>query len=100
MDTIYAILRTTALRDGRISDDEAKMLDSVIQELDGYSRVLVKAMEDGIIDSEEKKELDKWRKRVWNKAVEVVTDDGVINEDEHELLLSLVEIINTLEARE
>ncbi len=100
MDTIYAILRTTALRDGRISDDEAKTLDSIIQELDGYSRVLVKAMEDGIIDSEEKKELDKWRKRVWNKAVEVVTEDGVINEDEHELLLSLVEIINTLEARE
>ena len=100
MDNIYGILRGTALKDGRISDDEAKMLDSIIGELNDYTKILEDAWKDGIISDDERADLSAWRKRVWDHTVEVALEDNIINADEHNLLLSLVKVMKLLEEKE
>lgn len=100
MDNIYRILRETALKDGRISDDEAKMLDSIIGELNNYTKILKDAWKDGIISDDERADLSAWRKRVWDHTVKVALGDNIINTDEHDLLLSLVKVMKLLEEKE
>jgi len=100
VDNIYRILRETALKDGRISDDEAKMLDSIIGELNNYTKILEDAWSDGIISDDESADLSAWRERVWDHTVKVTLEDNIINTDEHDLLLSLVKVMKLLEEKE
>ncbi len=88
------------MEDGRITEEEAAILDNITGNLVEYVMALDKAWEDGIITSEEKSFLKKAREKIWDDAYDVVIKDNVISMDEERLMHALIKIVRHLEEME
>ncbi len=58
-------LRETALADHVISKEEGELIDRIVLDVRAYGAVIVKALEDGKINTEEQKSMLQARDRIW-----------------------------------
>ncbi|MCY3412881.1 MAG: hypothetical protein INQ03_14685 [Candidatus Heimdallarchaeota archaeon] len=75
-----------AVKDGIITDEEYILIQSIEFEMDRYLEGLNFALEDGIITEMEKEKLIKLQKAIVAKAEHTAAADGIVDEDEKELL--------------
>ncbi|MDH5404339.1 MAG: ABC transporter ATP-binding protein/permease [Candidatus Heimdallarchaeota archaeon] len=90
----------TALIDDKISSDELNILKQVFSNVSDYLKILNKAFEDGIIDDNERKELEASKEIVLENAKKVANEDKFISDDEKKLLQRISEIIEELKILE
>ena len=86
---ITKILHKVALEDGEISEDEEKIIASVISNMGEYKEILEKAMEDKKITPQEKDQLFEFRMKIIEDVYESAREDKVISDDEATLLKRL-----------
>lgn len=93
-DKIIAIammnLIETASKDGVITQEESKMIESIEFSLRFYKKLLVDALEDGVVTSEEKESLEKMKDGLIDDAYKVAEEIDGISKDEMNLLISLM----------
>lgn len=100
MKKVWEILKSAALADNIITEEEANVLDQITENLLEYALVLDKAWEDGIITEEEKEFLKAARDQIWENAYEEVIKDREISMDEHRILEALLKVVHYLEEEE
>jgi MFS family permease len=94
---IWNDLITVALSDSGISLEEQILLEKIMTDVKAYAKVLEDALEDGIIDDDEQKQLMKTRKRIWTEAHKTAMEIDSISDDEQNILMKLAEILHKLE---
>ncbi|MHA2100440.1 MAG: hypothetical protein ACW99A_17325 [Candidatus Kariarchaeaceae archaeon] len=82
-----------AKSDGVISEDEYKILEKVSFDVNEYMVFLEKANEDNYIDEVEEKKLIELKKKIVYNAMEVESKDGMVTDEEHELIKEIVRIL-------
>ena len=82
----YADMLKNAQKDGIISEDEERLLESISGNYGVYQKSLKDAVKDGIIGDEEEAELRKLRKRIYEEALKTALADGVITDEEKAIL--------------
>lgn len=97
IDQTLEKLKNVALKDGKITRDEAKLISTIIENLESYSELLKRAESDGIIDQSEKNELFEKRMEVMEDAYDTARDDSNISDDEAELLKQVCHLIMQME---
>ncbi|MFQ5975655.1 MAG: hypothetical protein ACE5J5_05015 [Candidatus Hydrothermarchaeales archaeon] len=75
-----------ALKDGVVTEDEWKMLETVDKHYGHYNREFNVAVSDGFITQEECKNLHKLRNTIYEKAFAQAVKDGVVTDDEQAFL--------------
>lgn len=93
---IWERLIKTALQDTVLSNDEHSFLSKVLSDLESYESTVTKALEDGIIDANEKANLFILRMKLIQKMYDVANSDNKITEEETELIRTTQHIINSL----
>lgn len=93
---IWERLIKTALEDTVLSNDEHNFLKNVLSDLETYEKTLSHALEDGIIDVNEKANLFIMRTQLIKKMYEIANIDDKITDEETELIRTTQNIINSL----
>ena len=96
---IKRILHDVALEDGKISEDEEKIIASVISNMEEYKDILEKALEDEKITSQEKDQLFEFRMKIVEDVYASAREDSVISDDEATLLKSICKLIMALDKK-
>ena len=96
---IWSNLLNTAMKDGVITEEEEKLLKTILQSIEEFEKLLRKAKEDGIITEKEEEELFNLREKIWEKAYAVAKEDKNISIDEHEILIKLVRMLSDLKIK-
>ncbi len=91
------MLKEPVLRDGMITEEEARLMDVVTDSLINYALILDKAWGDGIITDFERLGLEKLRNEMWMSAFSEALSDGHLSHDEYEVLQALIKVIKHLE---
>ncbi len=94
LDTIMKDLFNQANRDQIITDDEYILIQSIEIEIDNYIAGLEYALEDGVIDADERDNLQHLVERIHNKAIDVANADGIIDKDEENLIIVLKDVLS------
>jgi tellurite resistance protein len=92
-NVIIQELTKLASQDGIITDDEKEILSQIKFDMDYYELMLADALEDGIITDHEKEKLHDIASSMLERAKIVAGIDGVITDDEKNLIQKLTEII-------
>ena len=98
-EEIWERLRITALQDGIITPEEDKLIAKIVLDVESYSSLVDKAVEDHVISEEERIELFEGRIQILEKAYAVARDDARITGDEAEILKTIVNVVMSLEKR-
>ena len=93
---IWEQLIKTALQDTVLSEDEHSFLSNVLSDLESYENTVSRALEDGIIDANEKANLFTLRMRLIQKMYDIANSDNKITDEETELIRTTQHIINSL----
>ncbi|MHA2365220.1 MAG: hypothetical protein ACXAC7_14770 [Candidatus Hodarchaeales archaeon] len=75
-----------ALKDGEISTDEKKIIDSVLDDLEKFNKAYQQAWDDNIITKEEKELLNKLWNEIYNNSEKIAMNDRKITIEEFKLL--------------
>jgi hypothetical protein len=94
---IWNKLIEVALADGVYSEEEESLLNSFMSDVENYSKVLEKALNDDVIDKKEHKELFEWRMKIVEKAYKTAREDLFISEDEMKILKTICKVILEIE---
>ena len=94
LDELTQDLVTIALRDGKVTEDEKKLIKSIYDNIAAFKQAYRKAWEDNIITPEEKSLLTHLWKRIYDKTAENVQRERKITLDEMKLLLSVFRTIH------
>lgn len=93
LDDLIQDLVNIALRDGKISEEEKKLIKSIYENIATFKQAYRKAWENNIITTEEKSLLTHLWNRIYDKTVETVHQDKEISLDEMKLLMSVFKTI-------
>ena len=85
-----------ANRDGIVSEDEKNLISSIEGEIHKYSTELVKAMEDGVLDRNEKLRLMNQRLNLVRKVFDTVQADMKITMDEQDIMDAAMQRLSEL----
>ncbi len=97
LDKILDKLTTVAKKDGLITDDEDRLIKSLMSDAEKYVNVLNDALADGVIEKGEQSRLLQYRLNIANKAKKIALDDMIITSEEKELMLELHRILRNME---
>ena len=86
--TYHGILET-ALRDGVITPEELRLLESIGRNYKEYQRYLDEALEDGIVGDDETEKLKEIRMRMYREALTIAMKSGDVSEDEKAIIEGL-----------
>ncbi len=93
---IMSRLKEAALRDGIITEEENSLISNIVLDVEAYSQMVNKALEDGVIDGAEKIELFEGRMEILEKAYEIAREDHKITDDEKEILKTICKLVLNL----
>jgi sporulation protein YlmC with PRC-barrel domain len=82
-------LMTEAGKDGKITDEEQKLINTVTVELEIYYDALDKAIEDGVITKKEEEKLEEIKEYIIRRTYIVAQEDQKISIDEQKLIKKL-----------
>ena len=94
LDELIQDLVTIALQDGKITEEEKKLIKSIYENIATFKQVYRKAWKDDIITLEEKRLLTHLWKRIYDKTAESVQKEKEITLDEMKLLMRLFRAIH------
>ena len=94
LDELTQDLVTIALQDGKITEEEKRLIKSIYDNITTFKQAYRKAWEDDIITPEEKSLLTHLWKRIYDKTAESVQKEKQITLDEMKLLLSVFRTIH------
>lgn len=83
-----------AKENGVITYQEFEILKQVRYDVNDYQNALKRALEDGIITSEEKQLLTKMKDDILQNVITVANFDKVVDDEEKGLIKKITEIIN------
>jgi uncharacterized tellurite resistance protein B-like protein len=86
-------LHGLAMADGKISDEESRLIDQIVGDLHRYDTLLQEALTDGVITYEEKRLLWHDRERIVREAYNMANSDGTISKDEEDILSLLYDLL-------
>ena len=89
MTNLVRDLMVEANKDGIITDEERKLIDTVSVDLETYFDTLDHALEDNIITSEEEEKLEEIKENILKRTYVVARKDQIISEDEQKLMAKL-----------
>jgi len=92
------LLTRIAMEDGKVSLDETMIIANAMRIASTFDNTLAQAKQDGIIDEEERKQLNELRKRIFEVSADVAEKDDVVTKDETKLLNKILEIVDELKA--
>ncbi|MHA2031024.1 MAG: hypothetical protein ACW99A_08705 [Candidatus Kariarchaeaceae archaeon] len=90
---IIESLGEVALKDQQISDDEFNILKQVSFDLIQYDKAMKKAMEDGIITTQEQLQLNNLKAQIEKNVITVANEDHKISDDEAQIIKKLSEVL-------
>ncbi len=96
---VWQILREIALEDGVITPEENKLISNIVLDVEAYTNMVDRALDDGVITKSETTELFEGRIEILEKAYAIAREDRNISKDEIELLKSIVNMILELEKK-
>ncbi|MHA2502914.1 MAG: tellurite resistance TerB family protein [Candidatus Kariarchaeaceae archaeon] len=93
LDKALKELVEVAFKDGVVDDAEWDMINQIEISLQVYADALDRALLDHVITREESAELENLRDKIMSDAKDVAGEDGVIDDEEKELLQTLTQIL-------
>ena len=87
MTNVIRDLLLEALKDGKLSEDEKGLINAVTVDLATYNTALELAYEDGIITEEEEELLDGIKEKILKKIHKISKIDNMVSEDERALIM-------------
>ncbi|MHA2031564.1 MAG: hypothetical protein ACXAC2_04835 [Candidatus Kariarchaeaceae archaeon] len=96
---VWQILESIALEDGIITPEENKLISNIVLDVEAYTNMVDRALEDGVISKSETNELFEGRIEILEKAYAIAREDRKISKDEIELLKSIVNMILSIEKK-
>ena len=93
LDQALKQLFDVAFKDGVVDDAEFEMIQQIEMSIERYGDSLDRALLDNIITPEESAELEDLKQRILRDAEQVAGEDGIIDEEEKELLKTLTRIL-------
>jgi len=99
-DNIWHKIIKVAQDDGRITEDESKLIKKIMENAQEYEEVLTLAIEDGTIDPSEKSDLINRRATILDNAYREASDDFEISDDEYAIIAETLRILHQLESNE
>ena len=96
---VWDALQKVALEDGVITEEERRLISNIVLDVEAYSNMVDKALEDGIINKNERVELFEGRIEILENAYSIAREDRSISSDETELLKSIVKMILSIEKK-
>lgn len=90
---IWNQLRDIALADGKLSHEEQELMTTIILDIERYNQMIQQALDDGIIDVSEERELFEGRMKILEKAYDKAREDKTISEDEKRILKEICVIV-------
>lgn len=97
IEVFYKKLVDLAFDDKKITHEEENILLQVIQDIKKYGEMLNKAFNNGLINEDEKKQLEMGRRNIYHGAYRVASGNSGISEDEKQLLDRITELIHSVE---
>ena len=94
LDDLIQDLVTIALQDGKITEEEKKLIKSIYKNITTFKQAYRKAWKDEMISPEEKNLLTLLWKRIYDKTAESVQKEREITLDEMKLLMSVFRTIH------
>ncbi|MCY3412787.1 MAG: hypothetical protein INQ03_14210 [Candidatus Heimdallarchaeota archaeon] len=95
IDKFLDKMMSIAESDGEISTDEQEILDEVLNEVSEYRLMVFDAQDnDGVIDDAEMEKMKGYRERILNLVNRKAMRDGIITDEERDLIDSLFEFVN------
>ena len=94
---IWNKLKTVALSDGVFTTEEQQLMAHIILDLEHYTEMIQKALNDNVIDYFEEKELFEGRMQIMEKAYEKAREDETLTEDEQNILKAICHVIIEME---
>ncbi|MFX1518053.1 MAG: AbrB/MazE/SpoVT family DNA-binding domain-containing protein [Promethearchaeota archaeon] len=94
LDELIQDLVTIALQDGKVTEEEKKLIKSIYENISAFKQAYRKAWEDDMITTEEKTLLTHLWKRIYDKTAETVQKEKEITLDEMKLLMSVFRTIH------
>lgn len=82
-----------ALKDGRITEDEDRIIAAATWNLAQFAKLAEEAEEDGVITDEEREQLDFFLAQVKRDPEILAERDGVLTQDEIDLLFLIKRIV-------
>ena len=86
MTNVLRDLMITANKDGKITDDEKALIDSVSVDLNTYQQAVTKALEEGVITEQQQQSLDSIKDQILRNMYHVASKDKKITSDERALI--------------
>lgn len=96
INTIFEELKSIALNDNIISEEENSLITAIISNLKEYTKLLNKALKDKKIDNKEKDELFEARMKIMEHAYKAARSDAKISSDEAALLQHICKTVVSL----
>lgn len=93
-DQLLKELFEKAFADGIISDEEYELISQIEVDVDDLTHSIFAAYVDGTITEEESEKMITLKQKIMDQATNVANADGVISEDETELLSQLSTLIS------
>jgi len=86
--TYHGILKT-ALKDGVISPEESRLLESIGKNYEKYHGYLEKALEDGVVGDDETQKLKEIKVKMYSDVLKIAVESEGVSDDEMEIINSL-----------
>lgn len=94
---VVAAVTKAALADGKITEEEAEILEAVQINTFVYDQAVEDALEDGIITNEEREILNGLKQQILNEAWDIASISEGVSEDELKMLEVLLKKIEASE---
>jgi len=100
VDKAREYLLEIANKDGIVTDEEQKLIDKILLEVQNYENVFKEAIEDQKLDSGERLKLFKAKLNILRNAARAVHEDLHVSQDEEEILKGLRSIFPDMQESE
>lgn len=85
----------TAMIDGHVTNEEKRLISTIMENVDTYGKLLEYGVQDNIISQNRLDDLMQFRKIIMETTIEEALSDSTISEDESKLLFLLLNIIQS-----
>lgn len=82
-----------AKRDGVITDEEQRLIDSIVNEMTKYKVIMEKALDDDEINPKERNTLFRAKLQIIKNSVKTIREDFNVSNDEQEIINGLQKIL-------
>ncbi|MCY3414632.1 MAG: hypothetical protein INQ03_23485 [Candidatus Heimdallarchaeota archaeon] len=96
LQTIMFDLKKLAGSDGKITDDEKELLNTIAEALEQYYELLEEVVEDSMIDENEYKQMKEYEKKLFSIAEKKALEDDNLSEDEKNILKMLRDLLDEI----